>query len=373
MSIKSTPLVTSLQILASLAFLFFLTACGSEKESQALERRASDSPATQAEHAELQTSSPAKSAKLEKRTAMQTASLKRRAKETTKAVDQSDSAVPPEPKSQVAPQAKKNSSRKKAAVEKTLSGREIADRVEGRPGYKTSESTALQMILTNKRGKSRKREFLRYQMSTDGGKKTLMKFLRPRDIKDTGTLNQEVIGKDDIQHLYLPAAKKLRRISSSNKSQSWVGSDFSFEDLAEVDLDDFTFDFLGTEVFEGHTCYKYSMIPKDPENSMYSKQIRWARVGSFLPVRWEYFDKQGKLLKTLVANDFKKVNGIDYAWNLYMENVQEKHSTRLVRRWLKLDTGMDTGMVSIRHLKKSIERYNHPEGLKSLWKETLPN
>lgn len=269
-------------------------------------------------------------------------------------------------------QEKQRTVAKSRQAELLRDGREIAKRTERRPGYVSSEATALEMKLINARGKERRREFIRYQFKTATGKRTLMKFLYPPDIKNTGTLNQEVWGENDIQHLYLPAAKKLRRITTKNKSQSWVGSDFTFEDLQEIEFDDYQYTFLGMEQIDGHDCYKYSMVPVSPDKSIYSKQYRWVRTKGFLPVKWEYYDMKGRVLKTLHAFDFRKVNGIDYAWKIVAKNVQDNHTTDLTRRWAKLDTGMKEEVVSRRQLKKSIDLYNHPRGLQEMWKATLP-
>lgn len=256
------------------------------------------------------------------------------------------------------------------ADEAPKNGRDLMEKIENRLGYGRSEFTGLEMTLINARGKKRVRTFVRYQLkSEDGEKKTLMKFLKPGDIRNTGTLNQEVVGGEDIQHLYLPALKKIRRIGGQNKSQSWVGSDFTFEDIQETELDDFSYTLLPPEKVDGHLCYTLEMRPKSPENSIYGKQIRWARQEGFLPVKWEYYDKSDKLLKVLYAKDLRPVSGIQYAWTLEFHNVQDKHKTHIKRLWLNLDEDIPESVVTTRYLKKSIHLYNEPSSLKQLIKK----
>jgi hypothetical protein len=248
-----------------------------------------------------------------------------------------------------------------------LDGRDLMMKIEGRRGYTKNEFTGLEMTLVNSKGKKRIRKFVRYQFKlADGTKKTLMKFLAPNDIRDTGTLNQEVVGENDIQHLYLPALRRIRRIGGQSKSQSWVGSDFSFEDIQETEVDDFTYTLLEEEEIEGHPCYKFQMIPKTDDASSYGKQIRWARKAGYLPVKWEYYDKSGELLKVLYARDLKPVSGIQYAWTLEFHNVQDKHKTLLKRLWLKLDEEIPESIATTRQLKKSINLYTEPSSLKEL-------
>lgn len=227
-------------------------------------------------------------------------------------------------------------------------------------------STALTMKLINARGEIRPREFLRYQIETDSGKITLLKFLKPADIKDTGTLNVEIKGKDDLQHLYLPAAKKLRRVSAKN--QSWVGSDFSYEDLQEIEVDDYRYEAVGAEVLDGFDCYVYTMEPLESDNSVYGKQVRWVTKGTYVPIKIEYYEKNGRLLKTTYASDIRGIEGAQYAWHVVCENAQDGHRTELDRIWIVLNQNLGEGIFTTRHLEKSIEFYDQPKNIWNLWK-----
>ncbi|MCM8775827.1 MAG: outer membrane lipoprotein-sorting protein [Candidatus Omnitrophica bacterium] len=265
-----------------------------------------------------------------------------------------------------------------AASEEKLSGEEIAYRHQYRPTYQHDECTALEMKLINAKGQIRKREFLRYQMKfplEDPGKeplkKTLIKFLYPNDIKDTGTYNEEVSGRDDIQDLYLPAAKKLRRISVKN--QSWMGSDFNYEDLQELEFSDYRYDYLRSEAVDGIDCYVYSMTPVTPDKSIYGKQIRWVEKNEYYLVRTEYYDQAMQLIKTNEFRDFQKVNGVTYAWTILAESLADHHRTEMKRRWIFLETGLDEKRVTTRYLEKPIDTYNHPSDLWTIWKKTLTN
>ncbi len=246
-----------------------------------------------------------------------------------------------------------------SADEAALTGRQLAELEKNRPIYNHDDATALQMRLVDREGRVRIREFVRYQMKFPEGKKTLTKFLYPDDIRDTGTLNMEVKGEDDIQYLYLPAAQKLRRISG--KSQSWVGSDFAYQDIMETDLDDYTFENLGVETVDGYECYKYAQTPVSPDKSIYGREVHWIRKDVHVPVKKELYDKQGKLWKIIHAKVWRDVPvGTPYAWVVICQNMQDGHKTVNIRRWVELDVGLDPSDLSTGNLQKSASFYGRP-------------
>ncbi|MCM8794184.1 MAG: outer membrane lipoprotein-sorting protein [Candidatus Omnitrophica bacterium] len=254
------------------------------------------------------------------------------------------------------------------AAEPPFDAKEVARKAEER--YIGDDlSTALQMQLIDASGKTRRREFLIYRRTYPEGKKTLYKFLYPEDIKDTATLNEEVKGAQDIQHLFLPAARKLRRISTKN--QSWMGSDFIYEDLEEINLDDYRYEAIGFETLDGYNCYVYAMVPLSDDRSAYGKQIRWIRRNGHLPVKIEYYDKQGQLLKVARMTDLREEAGAIYAWDIEMKNVRDSHRTVIRRRWIFLNTGIPDDLLTTRALQKPIEFYNHPAKMWETWKNAL--
>ena len=254
--------------------------------------------------------------------------------------------------------------------EAKLTARDVATKSFNRVGYKHDECTALRMRLVNREGKVREREFVRYQTKGQQGKSTLMKFSYPNEIRDTGTLNVEQQGSDDIQHLYLPAVSKLRRVSA--KSDSWMGTDFNFEDIMETKFDNFNYENLREDRFDGFDCYVYDKTPKKTADSIYSKQIDWVRKEGFLPVKTLYYDKAGKELKVLEFTDLRDSNipGAKYAWTISVRSLQEAHRTEIIRQWIFLDTNMSEDLTTTRQLEKSIKFYSHPEKLWEIWDET---
>jgi hypothetical protein len=176
-------------------------------------------------------------------------------------------------------------------------------------------------------------------------------------------------GSDDVQYLYLPALNKLRRVSA--KSDSWLGTDFAFEDLMEVKFDNFSYESLRSDSFDGHECWVYDKTAKKSEDSIYSRQVEWVRKEGFLPVKTVYYDKSGKELKVLEFTDLRDSNiqGAKYAWHILCLNVQDKHKTEIIRQWIVLDSSLSEDYTSTRQLEKAVKFYDHPEKMWEIWDE----
>lgn len=209
-------------------------------------------------------------------------------------------------------------------------GREIAQKVKDRPDGDTRQSE-VSMKLINKRGKVRERKLISYSMDVGKDKKTIMFFTYPGDVKGTGflTWDYDQLGKDDDKWLYLPAMKKTRRISgSSAKKDYFMGSDFTYDDMGDRNIDEDTHKLLGEETVEGKKCWKLESTSKD-KRDIYSKRISWIRQDIYIPLKVDYYDHEGKLHRQLKLSNINKVDGIWVAQKMEMENVQTHHKTVL--------------------------------------------
>ncbi len=171
-------------------------------------------------------------------------------------------------------------------------GREIMLKAEERPEAETSQSE-ITLTIINKRGKKRVRKLKSYSMEVGKDKKTLMFFEYPGDVKGTGflTWDYDEIGKDDDKWLYLPAMKKTRRISgSSAKKDYFMGTDFTYDDMGERNIDEDTHKLLGEEDVNGHKCWKIESTSKD-KRDIFSKKIIWLRQDILIPEKVDYYDK----------------------------------------------------------------------------------
>ena len=197
-----------------------------------------------------------------------------------------------------------------------------------------------QMVLINASGQQSVRDLEMKTLEGEDGDKTISTFLSPADIKGTKTLTHEHVDRDDDQWLYLPALKRVKRIASRNRSGSFMGSEFSYEDIGNQNYKKFTYKGEAKEVeLKGVLCYQGVRIPKD-SNSGYTKQVSWVDKSSFLIQQIEYYDRKQELLKTAVFSDYKQIEGIWRVGKIVMTNHQNDKSTILTWKTEKLKAGL---------------------------------
>ncbi|MFC1808283.1 outer membrane lipoprotein-sorting protein [Candidatus Omnitrophota bacterium] len=244
-----------------------------------------------------------------------------------------------------------------------LTGLDIANKSNDRY-VAHDEATELWMLLINNRNEIRKRRFMRFRKDFKGHKRVFMKFLYPEDVRNTGILNVErPKEKYDNQFLYLPAIRKLRRMSSADKSQRWVGSDFFYEDMQEVKMNQWTFNRLPDEIYNDVDCFVVEWMPKPDGDTVYGKQIYWYGKDDYGPRRIDYYDKKLKLWKRVHSSDTEILQGVWTPWKIIMEDFQAKHRTEVYRRWMFYDTNVPDGYFTSRSIQKKVSTYDHPPGL----------
>lgn len=168
------------------------------------------------------------------------------------------------------------------------------------------------MTLRNKKGQESQRQLRMKVLEVDGGgDKSLLVFDQPRDVKGTALLIHAHKNKDDDQWLYLPALKRVKRISSSNRSGSFMGSEFSYEDLSPPELEKFTYRFLRDEPCGKLTCTVSERTPVN-KKSGYRRQLVWQDQREFRLWKVEYYDRKDSHLKTLTLKKYKKY--LDRFW-----------------------------------------------------------
>ena len=229
-------------------------------------------------------------------------------------------------------------------------GYEIAARSDRSDrGFKDS-SVDMKMILRTKSGRETVRELSQRTLELPDenvGDKSLVVFSSPRDIDGTALLSHAKILDPDDQWLYLPALKRVKRISSANKSGPFVGSEFAFEDFTAQELNKFGHKWLKEETFAGLKCDVIERTPKY-EKSGYTKQIAWIDQKDFQIRKVDFYDRKNSLLKTLELTDYKKYNGKFWRpLTMTMKNHQTGKSTVLTYEDFKFGVGLsDSAFVS---------------------------
>ncbi|NVD06446.1 outer membrane lipoprotein-sorting protein [Vibrio sp. JPW-9-11-11] len=229
-----------------------------------------------------------------------------------------------------------------AALADPQRGLEIAKERKARDmGWGDSVAT-MQMLLSNAQGESSSRKMRLKSLEVAGdGDKGLTIFDQPRDVKGTAFLNHSHSTEPDDQWLYLPALKRVKRISSRNKSGPFMGSEFAYEDLSSFELEKYRFNYLGNETLEGLETFIVEQTPTD-KNSGYTKLLVWLDQQFYRPAKIEFYDRKGALLKTLQFKDYKQY--LDKYWrshSMEMVNHQTGKSTLLTTSDLTFQTGLD--------------------------------
>jgi len=209
-------------------------------------------------------------------------------------------------------------------------------------GFGDSE-VELQMVLRNAAGQESTRSLRIATLEKPDetvGDKSLVVFDTPRDFKGTALLSHAKILDPDDQWLYLPALKRVKRISSSNKSGPFVGSEFAFEDFTALELNKFDYTYVGEVPCGDLIC---DVLERNPryENSGYTRQVAWVDQTDYQIRKVEFYDRRGDLLKVLELNDYRNYDGIWRAHMLSMSNVQTNKQTDLIYGDYTFDTGLD--------------------------------
>ena len=210
-------------------------------------------------------------------------------------------------------------------------GLAIAVEADRRASNFTDYTADMVMILRNRDGQENRRSIRTLTLENiEDGDKSLTVFDSPRDIRGTALLNYGHKIKDDDQWLYLPALKRVKRISSSNKSGSFMGSEFAYEDLGSHEIGKYSYTFLREELLDGQNCFVIEMYPKDVKNSGYSRIVSWVDQKEYRTHKQLFYDKRKRLLKQLRILDHQQY--IDSIWKahlLEMENMQNGKATVL--------------------------------------------
>ncbi len=212
-------------------------------------------------------------------------------------------------------------------------GRAVAEEADRQDFGWHDNASIMRMVLRNRSGQESVRELRRRVLESterERGDKSIIVFESPRDIQGTALLSHTRILEPDDQWLYLPALKRVKRISSGNKSGPFVGSEFAYEDLVSQEVDKYEYRWLRDEQCGDLECAVVERYPRY-ENSGYTRQIIWWDKEEYRVQKIEYYDRKDALLKTLTYHDYKEYAG-EY-WRpdrMAMVNHQNGKSTDLL-------------------------------------------
>lgn len=224
-----------------------------------------------------------------------------------------------------------------------LTGNEILKRVEDTYNAPKDRVSEVKILLLESGGSQKEREM---KIWMKGKYKKLFVFKNPAEVKDVGFL----VLSDNELYLYLPAFKKIRRIASSLKNESFMGTDFSYNDLAKSE---FTKNYNAEIKNENEKQYILELSPKPESDVEYSKLIMFVNKDVFLPDSVKFFDKGKNLFKIMRNKKFNKIKDYWVIGEIEMENVKDKHKTIMITLKEELDIGLSDEIFTQRNLKRA--------------------
>jgi len=257
-----------------------------------------------------------------------------------------------------------------ALVFAVVSATPVAARAEGEPSgldiitkadqarRAKSEHQVMTMTLENSRGQQRVRTIEGWEREiSDEEEHRFSRFKEPADVKDTTLLTYDYEEKDDDIWLYLPALKKVKRILSSNKGDYFMGSDFTYEDMENIDLVNWTYTVVGKEVIDGVECWIVDAVAntdKERSETSYNKLRYWVGTEDYIIRRIDYTDKKERQSKQLIVSDIRTTSPNDprkRGHKMEMKNFLTEHRTVLDISTLELDVSVDDDLFSQRSLQ----------------------
>jgi hypothetical protein len=210
----------------------------------------------------------------------------------------------------------------------------------------------LTMTLVSGRGSPRVRDVMYYFKDYGDTEKVLMVFRSPRDVAGTAYLSFSYDDdRDDDIRLYLPAMRRVRRITGTGKNDDFMGTDFTYEDMGSRDLDKDDFTLLPDDTVDGEPCWVVEARPKDGRDPYGRRQIRVRKDSCFISAV-DYYDRQDRLLKTLRVSGILQIDGIWTAEKMEMTNLQNRHSTVIEMSEMRFNVSLDDGLFDAANLER---------------------
>ncbi len=216
------------------------------------------------------------------------------------------------------------------------------------------------LIIMDAKGRERVRKTAQVSKLYDDGdtEKRLVRFLSPADVKGTGLLSIDYQNKDDDMWLYMPALRKTRRIVSSEKSKSFMGSEFSYADMTPPRSEDFNYNLLADEKVDGELCYVIEAMPVDDDiadENGFSKRVLYISKNDFVIRKSVYYDLDEDLWKVLTVGHVKMVDEKNKRYrpmSMTMENKQNDRKSIMNVEEINVDNPVNDDFFTTRYLER---------------------
>lgn len=221
--------------------------------------------------------------------------------------------------------------------------------------FESSEMSA-SLLIHDGRGNTRERKVAVATRTFDGVTKTLMRFLSPAEVAGTSILIHDYEDKADDMWIYLPSMRRTRRIVTTEKGKSFMGSEFSNADMSKPNIDDFNYKLLGEEEYEGKQCYKIETVAKDRNVAGeygFNKKISLIEKETLLIYMSELFDRNDNLIKVHTFADYRKQpNGRYFSYDMEMKNLKTKRFSQMKIHGFQLGSQLGEENFTVANLEK---------------------
>ena len=213
----------------------------------------------------------------------------------------------------------------------------------------TSRDMTLKATLDvyDKQGQMLRKKFVLLRIGSLGDSKTLVRFTDPKEIRGVELLSLNQRGANDRQWMYIPATDRVRSVAPRERSERFVGSDFTYEDIAEDPLDDFTYRLLSdNELIDGHKTFKIEATPVSADSSQYKYIYYWILQDVPCIVHAEMYDQDGHEVRTMHGTQLKKESGISGFRHIEVDSVAEGTHTVLTIDEAHFNTGLSPDLFT---------------------------
>ncbi len=209
------------------------------------------------------------------------------------------------------------------------------------------------MRLVDKRGKERIRDMtmLRKDWKKQGEQRYFMHFSKPNDVRNMTFMVWKYPAKSDDRWIYIPSIKMVRRIAAKDERSSFVGSDFTYEDLSGRDPSADTHTLLKEESLDGRDVYVIKSVPRDEKSASYREKLSWIEKSTLLPLKEEYWNQRGELSRVFTADEIQEIDGIPTVMKRTMSNEKKKHQTEVTFLEVVYNQGLPDNLFTERSLR----------------------
>jgi Outer membrane lipoprotein-sorting protein len=214
-----------------------------------------------------------------------------------------------------------------AAPRAAENARQIVEEAQRRTDAKSQRYQGLLQVFDSK-GKVADKRWMFERLGSHGDSKAVLRFTAPAEVKGVALLVINHPDRASDQWMWTPAIERDRRIALQDRSTRFFGTDFSFEDLEERDVDQYVYALLGEEPIDGAACWKIESTPKETKSSQYSRSIVWIRKDNYAIARIENYVK-ADIVRRLTYSDIQQVQGIWTGRTMEMADLRRGSRTRL--------------------------------------------